>query len=218
MKRLSLTQLAALVFGLSVLAALALGQVLEAGYDRSVLTGVPCQAPCWNGIVPGDPMTLAQAATKVRGTAGVASIWSPVPTTVSWYWTQPPWETRTAASSISVLSDVVTSIDLAFLAFVTVDDIVNRYGPPDSIYHGTAGLPEHPYYRLVMYYPTRGYNFSVRVETYAQPVLDGGSRVTGAVYYRKFASAEAELEQHPNPFRVPWPGYGPLPRRVSPGT
>ena len=131
---------------------------------------------------------------------------------------QPMWGEGAGPSWVVLLDDKVADINLTFWADVTVADIVTRYGPPEVASHGTAGLPEHPYYLLVMFYPTRGYNFYARPESFREPVLDPNTKVKSAVYYVPYPSLQVR-ESRPGLAvpRAPWPGYGALPRRVSPG-
>jgi hypothetical protein len=181
--------------------------------DRSVLTGIPCEPPCWNGITPGDTMTEGQVEQIVRRTPGIMTIWNPVATSVAWYWMEPPLGWGGGRCGVYLTDNVVTSISLSFVPVVTVADIVAKYGLPNLVTHSAdGGLPERPYYWIGLFYPLKGYHFYAAVETYSEPVLLPSSRVISASYFKPYTSVE-EWEPSPRPgVRVPWPGYGPLPR------
>jgi hypothetical protein len=161
-------------------------------------------------------MTLDEVQRIVRRTPGVGSVSKPFGrgSTVVWFWNKPLWwYPDTEECGVSMSGGVVTNISLSFAADVTVGEIIAKYGPPDLVSHSTAGLPEHRYYWLGMFYPTRGYQFNVQVDPYLQPVLEPKSLVYSAVYFRPYASLQAwEPVPHPGVLRLPWPGYGPLAR------
>jgi hypothetical protein len=183
--------------------------------DDSVLSRDLCQPPCWNGIAPGDKMTLDDALALLMRTAGTGDIRKTDLGTAEWKWLSGGYPSHVGTSSIFVKDGLVQSITLALSGKITVKDIIASYGIPSATRHGTRGVPEHPWYWLAMYYPTRGLVLDVRVETWSNPVLELDSMVVQARYERPYLSAQDWLLNDPaGPGSEPWPGFGPLPRRL----
>jgi hypothetical protein len=191
-------------------------RAVEPVEDRSLLTGVPCKPPCWNGITPGSAMSLQEVERIVRQTRGVGSVRVSGASAIEWRWARAIDEPAAEPCEIYVSDGVVSYISLSIVPQVTVKDLIDMYGIPEVVSHGPRGLPEQPYYWLGMYYPTHGYHFHARLETYWDPVLLPSSRVTSVSYFPSYASVEDMLRtSYPTARWAPWPGFGPLKRNAD---
>jgi hypothetical protein len=104
---------------------------------------------------------------------------------------------------------------------ITVGQLIDKYGPPDALDVVSGGIPEHPYWLIIFYYPKIG----LQVTAYTPEggdSLEASTEVGAAEFYapttlqkrvadvyRDYADAEkiiSEVNEHMRP----WRGYGPL--------
>ena len=191
--------------------------------DDSLLSDVPCAAPCWQGIVPG--VTLRSQAMQILGDspyvkddslkeAGTAEVGG-----VVWQWRVPG---RRLQPSISWQNDIVQEVTLGLTYDLTVDQIVSKFGPPEALNVSVGGVPEHQYWILDLYYPDQGMQFKAYTSETSNR-LESTTEVGVAIYYvpssleervthiysygESDASGSASVSHVMNLMR-PWKGYG----------
>lgn len=189
----------------------------ESIVDRSILTDSPCAAPCWQGIVPGTPMTTEEIAHLLARmpNVDVDSISEhslPQGTAIRWWWKPWPWRhTGAGSNSVFLMGGVVHDIVLSVDFELTVEEILDRYGFPEATNAMQAGVPECPYVAMNLFYPTRGLTFTARVLPWYRPLLEPTTRIFEVVYTLPSESLESWRESHDfEIYLQPWPGYGEL--------
>jgi len=191
--------------------------------DRSFMTDIPCTAPCWQGIVPGETsrsqaMQILEDSPYIRKgslqEAGTSEVGG-----VMWWWYAPG---RRLKSSISWRGDVVQKITLGLTYDLTVDQVVSKFGPPEAIDIGTGGVPEHSYWIINLYYPGMGIQFKAYTPEF-EDLLEPSTAVEVAQFFVA-SSLEKRVEDvfggdgygaeyavsHRMNLMRPWQGYGDL--------
>jgi hypothetical protein len=143
----------------------------ESIVDRSILTDLPCAAPCWQGISPGSSLTREDAIQRVETLPDVWHIWQPILGDISWHWSPWPGRQRTGASSIDLIGSQVNNITVSYAFYLTIAEILDKYGLPETTNWGPSSLPEDTYLWMNLFYPTRGLQFAAMVETRNDAIL-----------------------------------------------
>jgi len=200
-----------------------LAYLRKALVDDSLLTDVPCAAPCWQGIVPGETsrsqamQTLEDSPYILRGSlqeAGTSEIGG-----VTWWWSVPG---RRLKPGISWQDDVVQEITLGLTYELTVDQVVSKFGPPEALSVSTGGVPEHWYWIIDLYYPHIGIQFKAYTPEFDN--LLAPSTEVGVVHFFVPTSIEERVANiyggnnisaeyivsHVMNLMRPWRGYGDL--------
>lgn len=190
--------------------------------DRSLLTDIPCPAPCWQGIVPGET-SRSQALQILRDSPylrhdSLQESGTDENGGVTWQWDVPG---RRLTSSISWQDGVVQSITLGLTYDLTVDQVIGKFGPPEAIDVIEGGTPEHNYWIIDLYYPHVGVQFKAytpEFESSLEPSTEVGvaqffvptsleERVSDV--FGEGESAERIISRVMGLMR-PWQGYGDL--------
>lgn len=126
--------------------------------DKSLLTGDPCAPPCWHNIVPGisdeaDVRSQLESSPLVRkGTLDYSLTEEAGEQLVKFHWQSP----RGKRPNVIVLRDgKVLWIEIGLDYELTLGEIVNKYGSPESIY-AYAGCADFCWYSINFDYPTMG--------------------------------------------------------------
>lgn len=106
--------------------------------------------------------------------------------------------------------DVVQNIHLAVDFELTVGEIIDKYGPPEAMFAGIAGV-DRRYVAVNLYYPTQGIQVRAHILDETGPVLEPATKVYTVLYTVPAESLDSwlaswEFERHIQP----WPGYGAL--------
>lgn len=212
-KTMDRKRLCAVIVGMAIILVLAYNLVsyLTRWVDRSILTDSPCAAPCWQGITPGASISKEDVLQVLARLPNVSpsGIWQSSTDfgdgiAIRWYWKRSRKDT--GANEILWTGRTVHHIVLSVDFDLTVEDIVSKYGQPQAVHISLAGVPEHYYIAVNMYYPERGLRFHAEVPL-DYPSLLPTTKVIGLLYatperLRKFMGPDQELQ--------PWPGYGEL--------
>jgi len=190
--------------------------------DHSLLTDIPCAAPCWQGIVPGETsrsqamQILEDSPYILRGSlqeAGASEMGG-----VTWRWRMPG---RRLKPSISWRDDTVHEVTLGLTYDLTVDQVVSKFGPPEALSISEGGVPEHSYWIIDLYYPNIGVQFKAYTPEF-ESSLEPSTEV-GVVQFFVPTSLEGRVEDvfgygegaeyivsHEMSVMRPWRGYGDL--------
>lgn len=194
--------------------------------DWSLLTGEPCEPPCWQGLTPGQSTEHETAAfLESSDYAEGSSLWQDrTGCGEITYWRSPiayarnqpisGWTSNYLCASNGTLKAV-----MVYLVYdLTLEQLLDRYGPPEAFRAHSAGVPERPYVEVNLYYP--GHGFMCQLELPIDCVqLHSETEVVRAWYFPP-TSLEALVDPRdgvPFPPREymrdvlqDWQGYGPI--------
>lgn len=195
--------------------------------DTSLLSGKPCEPPCWQGLTPG-VSTEEEASEFVRiselvdrtavyqsdltlGTGEVVGVsmqwWSSANTARTW---------REHPNEFIVKDDVLQDIAVFLDYEVTLGDLLTRYGSPHRWEVQWVSLDTLDI-DVMLYYPTRGFTARVRLPSFGVS-LEPSSEVRQVRYLRPLQN-EDFLSLGPQVGYFPvdeaeslreWAGYGPV--------
>lgn len=196
--------------------------------DTSLLTGEPCEPPCWQGLTAGesteedvaefmrttrfvDTRTMSRSS-HTRLTRGGEEV-----SVVSIEWRSSAGLSQ--CNSLSIEDGVLEYITICPDAGPTLGRLVDRYGPPEKY---EVGLPIGGplYYDVTLFYPTYGFTVDL-VVSIDDGTLEPANSVE-QVWYLQAAPLERfmELRYEAGGFGGPpgdllgslrdWPGYGPI--------
>ena len=197
--------------------------------DMGLLTGEPCEPPCFRGLTPG--VSTHEEVNQFVRTSGFVNPQSLFRSTftrltrsgeevagVGIYWhSRAGGIGRRNHFSIEggVLKDITINPDYT----LTLGRLIDRYGPPEK-YRAILPIGGPLYYDVTLYYPTHGFTVDL-VVPYDDGTLQPESTVADVWYFRA-APLERFLELRreagmggPTPARLlellhDWEGYGPI--------
>lgn len=192
----------------------------------SLLTGDPCEPPCWQGLTPGvstheevnefirtsrfvNPQTLHVTALRTGDgqRVGVSISWS---TTVG---------RGGGYIDLAVKGGVLNNMIIYPNYDLTVGSLLETYGPPERVNVGITGSFGHiPAVGVTLFYPTNG--FTAYLELPIDDARLGPDSTVLRLWYSQAAPLEQFLELGKGYLgRTPerwleslreWPGYGQL--------
>lgn len=189
--------------------------------DRSILTDDPCAAPCWQGIVPG-VTTSAEAADILMTLEFIRpdSLWS--------FGDGLRWRTSASREDPAIVSEIQSHDGLVSFTSIGVDfeltlqEIVEKYGPPEKLLAYESGRQEKIQIEIYFYYPQQGLVFvswaSDHVPTSEFFMLDAATPIT-LVYYFAPKTIDEWFDEHFETARrlrfgeeylQDWQGLGPI--------
>jgi hypothetical protein len=214
-----------LVYSLALLPILA-GCGEPPPVDTSLLTGEPCEPPCWQGLVPGvsteeevdefvRTSELVDQTTLFRGdiTRGTGQV---VGVSVQW-WSRADMAgvPRQFGNDFTLEGGVLQYMTIFLDVEVTLEDLLERYGAPEKFTAWHEGV-EVSYVRVTLYYPNHGFTGTLTISRY-EPQLRPETEVL-RVWYFQPAPLEEFLELsrdigYPtvsDEVLQDWHGYGPI--------
>jgi len=156
--------------------------------DMSLLTGEPCEPPCWQGLTPGES-TEEDVAEFIRATGFVdtRTIYrgrltrrgEVVGVSIQWRSTAGVGG-RSNSFHIEggVLKDIIISPDYD----LTLQRLFERYGPPEKYRAILQGF-ERQWVDVILFYPTHGFTVYLALRP-DDPTLEPDSRVESVWYFR----------------------------------
>lgn len=191
--------------------------------DWGLLTGEPCEPPCWQGLTPGystgdevdsflESSDLVDRASvwQDRGGCGLIVHWRS-PTSYRRGGGLSSHQSNWLCVGDGILREMEVSLDYDF----AIEQLLARYGPPEKLDAVRGGPPERPYVAVPLYYPERGMmaqvelplnDIQLRPETkvvrvwYMHPTtLEEMGAALGVAHPEDFAESLQE-----------WQGYGPI--------
>jgi hypothetical protein len=125
--------------------------------DRTFMDESSCKPPCWQGIIPGQT-TRSEALEILHGSSYVRR-WS-VRVKGDDGLGRAVFDTtrieRYEASVVWWRGGVVYRVDVAVAFSLTAEQLIERYGQPEALGAEQTGLPEHPRWTFLLYYPRHG--------------------------------------------------------------
>jgi hypothetical protein len=194
--------------------------------DTSLLTGEPCEPPCWQGLTPGES-TEEDVAEFMRTTrfvdtrtvyrGRITRAGEVVGVSIQWRST---FGGGRGYNSFDIHAGVLSHITIHPDYDLTLERLIGRHGPPEKYNANLSGY-ERQWIDVTLYYPTHG--FTVYLVLYPNDAtLRPDSSVESVWYFRaaqlgrflelgweagRFGSVPAPGEE----FGRDWQGYGPIP-------
>jgi hypothetical protein len=211
---------AAVLLGLAWLLASCSGELRHR--ELGILTEVPCPAPCWQHIVPGET-TSSAAVDSVKSLTAVDARTVREGDRmgsgrVSWVWRTPSF---LGENRITWENGVVQDIYLVLVDDLPVSDVIAQYGEPEVL----RASPCHhaPCYEIGLYFPTIGMDVHGSVSM-DNPRIGPHLQVYGVSLYRPMPVEDRfrYLHRHQDDQDAqqsmvrfldllrPWEGYGGL--------
>lgn len=172
--------------------------------DTSLLTGDPCAPPCWHNITPGvsdednvrsqlenspfvKKSTLHYTLTEEAGIPLVRFSWQAPGRDYIYLQNGRVWQME-RYNYIYLREGKVLRIEISLHGRVRLGEIVDKYGPPESIY-ASVGAAEFYWYTITFNYPAIGLTLESFSLINPGDVADGTilvseeMRITQAYYY-----------------------------------
>lgn len=222
------------LWGASILLVIGLGVVvlawqLRLAYlrktlvDRSLLTDVPCAAPCWQGIVPGTT-TSSQALEILENSPYVKQ--GSIRTgsrdgsgRATWYYTIPGFY---GENEITWEDNIVQDISLSIAYEMTLSDLIDKFGSPEALVADSCPL-QQACFTVNLFYSQVGMSVGCSVDL-GTPRIEPTTRIHSVSFYIPMSVEERYmyLYRYGEPQTVeriiahlrktirPWRGYGGL--------
>ena len=220
--RLSLLDCLALVVALSLLGVSLVSCAPGGPVDRSLLTGDPCEPPCWQGLVPG-VSTVQEVEGVLAGSEYVKQDsvererWGGFSTI--WWESTASWASGSGRNAAVMKGDMLQVLMICLDYELVLEDIVERYGTLEKLWVTWTSLGGVEV-AVRLYYPHEGLIFALVLQpSNGYHELEPGSRVTVVRYFAP-TSLEGLIrlgESIPFPPREyvetdldDWSGYGPI--------
>jgi hypothetical protein len=191
--------------------------------DGSLLSGEPCEPPCWQGLTPGQS-TSDEVSDFLNTSALVdqSSVWEDRSGCgLITRWRSPISHRRGRPLSwdlsnwVCVGDGTLSDIEILLDYDLTLQQLLEGYGPPERIDAVRGGIPERPYVAVALYYPERGMMVQlelpidvvelkpqtkvIRVRYMAPTTMEQMARALGVPDIAEFARGLQD-----------WQGYGPV--------
>jgi hypothetical protein len=227
-----LAPIACMVFLLVLCSACASSPQEQGPVAKDLLGDVPCVAPCWQGITPGQ--TSEQETVRIlhnstaNGPFAEATISDPNDMgeiTVRWLTRNAKMPFGVSAlSELRIRQGIVHHIYLALDIGLTAQMVLDKWGEPSKTYVYSVGI-DPPHTAMTLCYPEKGIECDVHLEpANGTLTLEPNNRVLKVLFYSPMT--EEQWLNEPlgeNPWRtrpsegskiLDWPGFGPIPWEV----
>jgi len=164
--------------------------------DRSLLTGEPCAPPCWQGLTPGES-TLEDVSEFMRTSGFVSPLTvfhgritrggEVVGVSIQWDSTN-----GRGGGDFAIEDGVLKDMFIYPSYHLTLEDLVERYGPPEKFHVMVTG-PHVPLLQVTLFYPSYGFTASLELPV-DEPVLRPESSII-QVWYSQAGSLETFIER-----------------------
>jgi hypothetical protein len=211
--------LLAVVFGLAISGLYWWIGYRESITDRSLFTGLPCAPPCWQGIVPGE--TTAQEAMQILQSSpyvkkeSIGKTGSYTLGAIEAY-----WEVAPGGVVIGLQDGLVRDITFNTPYRLTLGQVMEEFGPPESLMVYTTGVPESLRWGIAIHYPSSGMEFSMGGGHFENPSLEPSTQIGAVRFVTPQSSLEGLLGELYDTYETrkegylshsrPWKGYGRL--------
>lgn len=193
--------------------------------DLSLLTGEPCEPPCWQGLMAGvstdgDIERFLMSSGLVNGNSVYRGSLSrgakTVGVSIQWL-SSANVQGAHARNSFHIEDAILQDMTIYLDAQVSLAELIERYGPPDKYVAVLSGI-HFTVVGVSLFYPERG--FTARVEVPVREASLGPDTKVSSIWYFKAAPLQRFLELgrdtgHFSSSVQPealsdWEGYGPI--------
>lgn len=164
MKKLIIT-LVGILLGIAVLVG---GLVLlRRSYSHpSVILTSNCDAPCWNGITPGqtDAWDIYESLYEIEGISAVGVEYNRNDQLESynWYFERP---VEDSGGSIWFDGDRVAAVEILTINALNLEELFEKLGEPESYWKELRTGDQREYLDVFLLYPSKGYLAEVLLDT-----------------------------------------------------
>ncbi len=185
------------------------------------LKGIPCRAPCWEGITPGkttmqEALDLLKQNSLVMGTPRVGPISHPEEGStefIDWEWTKLP--AGYTGGYIVVGSELsagkVVRIVPGYRTAYRLGDVIKMYGEPSYIAAGYQKLENHSFYGIAVTFSSQGLflYFSATEKPLINADLSFEPPTALLIFFVPGEEAYPKVPYYDeyNKYRKPWSGY-----------
>jgi|GEM_PF-5998382 len=196
----------------------------KASVDRSLMTDIPCAAPCWQGIVPGitdssqaleilkDSSYVKRSSVRAGSKDGSGRmVWL---SNVSGIYSE---------NQITWEDDIVQDIGLQIAYELTLSEIINKFGPPEILVATWSTDNDQYFFGVSLFYPEIAMTVSGYVD-FESPQIEPTTPIYHVSFYAPQSVEEryayihryqvpVEAKQsmaHLKTIMRPWQGYGDL--------
>jgi hypothetical protein len=193
--------------------------------DTSLLTGEPCEPPCWQGLTAGvsteyeverflATSALVERNSVYRGTIGRGG--HTVGISVQWLSVRAVHGAR-STNSFDIEDGILSDMTMYLDAQVTLEELFGRYGPPEKYLAALSGI-HFTAVRVSLFYPEDGFVGRVELPRH-DASLRPDTRVASVWYFqsdpldrflelgREIGHFSASVEPEA---LCDWEGYGPV--------
>lgn len=153
---------------LAVIAVLVGGLALMRTYysQPSVILTSYCDAPCWNGITPGQTgaWDIYESLYEIEGISEVDGEYdrNDQLECYTWYFDRP---IEDSGGSIWFDGDRVTAVQILTINSLTLEDLFEKLGEPESYWKVLRKGDQREYLDVFLLYPSKGYLAEVLLDT-----------------------------------------------------
>jgi len=182
------------------------------GVDRSILTNVPCAAPCWQGIIPGQ--TTADEAFEILTKLGYKPHRGEWGSYIGWY-SPAGYPKKVLKRGANSLDSLQIAGPIAYLKIglefdLSAKGMLDKYGLPEryQVYETMGTLLEGghtPIVVVLFYYVQQGLIFEAWIPVSVPPgetVTMGSNMTLDWIYYLPPTSIEHLMRDNPRLGRV----------------
>ena len=189
--------------------------------DWGLLTGEPCEPPCWQGLTPGQ--STSDEVTNFLDTSDLvdsSSVWQDrTGCGEITYWKNPIGYLRDGpisgwTSNYLCVSNGALKVLMVHLVYdLTLEQLLDRHGAPQGFWAHSAGVPERRYAEVNLYYPEVGLMCQLELPVH-DVELRPDTNVVRAWYFEPTALSELGSLDAAMPvpdlpdFWQTWEGYG----------
>lgn len=176
----------------------------------NILLDIPCAAPCWQGLTPGEAANSQKIVKFVSSFPNARYVdtrnfYNPHQTHVMW-----SWNTSPSTNLIIIEDEKIVGIEIYTNCFLPIEDILRKYQTPAACFAREAGYHEK-YIEVQLYYPELGLTFILNLVP-DTPTITATTPIVAIRFSRSESTDEFEMRDTRRLYQ--WFGYGEIPQQM----